>query len=402
MKRRPIKRRRRKNGNAGLIATLVATVALALFVWLLTTDFFQGSAVVTRGEIAREYMMEGVVVRSERLFDSDGAANLTYSADEGSLVDRGSQIAQVYSPSYSQTEMTRLNAIEEQIKQYYLTLESEGYADSTLTRLNTSINDLTLQLQNVAQGRSTANALSLERQIARQLTERMSYLKQKYPNDTRLESYYNEEKTQRKRIESWTVSYIADTTAIVSFYTDGYERTLTPEFAQTMNAADIRSVLAGTPPELTAAERSKTPVYRLIEPRGFYVSVISSDKYWNPQGGNSCRIMIEGIDDIIYDAYILSSSRVNNDLVVRLRVEASVADILSIRTAKFRVAEPPVSGLVVPAECLYTKDGQIGVVLGNSERTFIAVSVVARDSKQAVVEPTYQGAIYEGIKVKKF
>jgi hypothetical protein len=336
------------------------------------------------------------------MYDAESAANLAYYADEGALVERGTQIAQVYSPGYSQTEMTKLRDIQDRIKAYYLTLLAEGYSDAQLQRLDTAVDTVAAQIRSAAQGQASGNILYLKRQLERAMAERQTYLRQKYPNDTRLESYFSEEKTQRKRIESWTVSYIADRQSIVSFYTDGYEKMLTPQSANDLTVADVRSVLNKVPPETTAAERARTAVYRLVEPRGFYIALISQEKNWHPVDGGACRVAIEGLNDLTFDAQIISSARTGGDMVVRLYVDADVRPVMDFRQARVTVAEPAIRGIQVPTDALYTQDGRIGVVLDERGGLFVPVAVLTRDTKFAIIQPEEEGLLREGVRVRRF
>lgn len=402
MKRKPIRRIKKRRSNAGAWLLLLACAIVGGGVWLLSQTVLRPTATLAYGEMSSTHPAEAVIIRAEHMFDAENTANLTYFADEGVLVERGTQIAQVYAPGYSQTEITKLNKTQGDIKKQLLSLLSESYADSQLQRLDAAIESVTRQIRAVVQMRAAGNMLNLKRQLERAMSDKQNYLRQKYPNDSRLEKLYSDEKAQRKRIESWTVPYIADRQGIVSYYTDGYEKALTTDSAPNMTAADIRSVLARTPPEITAAERALSPVCRLVEPRGFYITLISQDKNWHPADGSVCKVSAAVLGDTVFDATVLSSARSGGDLVVRMYVDADVRPVLDIRQATVAVGEPPVYGIRIPVNALYTQDGQMGVVADVNGGVFVPSAVLARDTQWAIIRPDQEGALYEGMRVRRF
>jgi hypothetical protein len=385
---------------------LIVVFALAgAFAWQLSQTALRRTAIVAAGQTGRTYAVDAVIIRDETLFDTDSAAGLKYLADDGAMVSRGSQIAQAYSSAYNQSDVNNLNKQLENIKAYYRTLlDQSTYPDTRLTALDETIDLLVSQVRKASQTASggAASLLSLKRQLERAMTERQSYLRQRFPNDTALNRYTDEEKTLRKRIESWTITYIADRPGLVSFYPDGYERALSGGTIEALTPAAARAVWNGAPPEQTAAERARSKVYKLVEPQGFYAAALSADKNWKPQPDEPYKIAFEGLEDIVYDAKVTTTTRSGGELLVRLYIDADVSPVLDTRRAKATVGEIATRGLLVPTDALRAQDGQTGVVLDMEPAVFIPVTVLSSDAKESIVRPVNSGALVEGQRIRRF
>ncbi|HML45601.1 MAG TPA: HlyD family efflux transporter periplasmic adaptor subunit [Clostridia bacterium] len=396
MNRRVVGRR----SSGGAFIMLVILAVLGVLLWRGYVAIFHTSAVVQEGALGNQYTAEAIIVRNETRQDADSVTRILYYADEGSLVYKSNKIAEIYSSGYSQTEVNKLETVRTQIKDYHLSVLLTGYVDPQLDRLDAEIMTRTREIRKIVQGLSEGNLLNLRRQLQAAMTARQTYLRQKYPNDQRLTALYSDETSQKKKIESWTIAYVADHQCIVSFYTDGYEDMLSGRTVEDLTPADVRRVLDGIAPEKSVVQRARTPVFRTIEQRGFYVVLLSNDKNWNPVNGQPYKLQLEGFDDTVYDATVSSSTRTGGDLIVRLYVDADVRPVISVRTIRVNVGEQYANALQVPSDSLYSQGGQMGVV--TVDKLFIPVTVLANDSRYATIQPITAGALRVGQKVKRF
>ena len=298
--------------------------------------------------------------------------------------------------------MNKLLNIRTQIKNYHKTLAASTYTDLQLDRMDANVLQIASDIRSIARGKSTGNLLNLTRQMDTAMSSRQSYLRSKYSTDQTLTGLYQNESTLLKKIASWTVTYIADTDCIVSFYTDVYENAFSVETADDITAAQVRSVLNGEDPESTAAERGRTPVFRTVQNGQWYLMLLTNDKNWNPVEGQSYKVQLEGFDDTVFDATVTSFSRSGSELLVRMSVPSKVRTVLNTRTAQATVGELYVSGLQVPLNALRTQNNQLGVVLSDNGGIFVPIQVVMQDNKNAVILPLSVGSLGEGQKVLLF
>ena len=370
--------------------------------YLVVGGMFEKTAVIMAGNMGNQYHANAVIVRNETLTSAEGLTSITYYADEGEVVYKGNKIAEIYSTGYSQTDMNKLLNIRTQIKNYHKTLAASTYTDLQLDRMDANVLQIASDIRSIARGKSTGNLLNLTRQMDTAMSSRQSYLRSKYSTEQTLTGLYQNESTLLKKIASWTVTYIADTDCIVSFYTDGYENALPFDTADEITAGQIRAVLNGDDPQSTAAERGRTPVFRTVQNGSWYLMLLTNDKNWNPVTGQSYKVQLEGFDDTVFDATVTSFARSGSELLVRMSVPAKVRAVLNTRTAKATVGELYVSGLQVPLNALRQQNGETGVVLTDNGGLFVPVDVVMQDNRNAVIVPKSVGALSEGQKVLLF
>ena len=370
--------------------------------YLVVGGMFEKTAVITAGNMGNQYHANAVIVRNETLTSAEGLTSITYYADEGEVVYKGNKIAEIYSTGYSQTDMNKLLNIRSQIKAQHKALAASSYTDLQLDRMNTNVLSIAADIRSVARKEATGNLLNLMRQMDTAMANRQSYLKTKYASDQNLSNLYRDESSLLKKIASWTITYIADSDCIVSFYTDGYENALPFDTADEITAGQIRAVLNGDDPQSTAAERGRTPVFRTVQNGSWYLMLLTNDKNWNPVTGQSYKVQLEGFDDTVFDATVTSFARSGSELLVRMSVPAKVRAVLNTRTAKATVGELYVSGLQVPLNALRQQNGETGVVLTDNGGLFVPVDVVMQDNRNAVIVPKSVGALSEGQKVLLF
>lgn len=398
------KKRRRKRRIAFRFYVLLF-VALCVFLYAVYTavsGLFVKTAVITSGNMGNQYRASAVIVRNETLTTAEGLTSIAYFADEGEVVYKGNKIAEIYSTGYSQTDMNKLLNIRSQIKAYHKTLQASSYTDLQLERMNNGVLTLASDVRRIVQQDSSGNLLNLSRQLDSAMENRQNYLRNKYLNDQNLESLYAQESSLLKKIASWTVTYIADSDCIVSFYTDGYENALPFDTADDIPSADIHRVLNGEDPVSTAAERGRTPVFRTVQNTGWYLMLLTNDKNWNPVAGQTYKVQLDGFDGTVFDGTVTSFARSGSELLVRMYVSSSVRNVLNLRTAQAQVGELYVSGLQVPLNALRQQNGQVGVVLTDGAGIFVPVQVVMQDNENAVIVPQSVGALAEGQKVRLF
>ncbi len=398
-------RGRRKKRRVAFRFYVLLFVALCVFLYagyLAISSMFTKTAVITAGDMGNQYHANAVVVRNEALTTAEGLTSITYYADEGEIVYKGNKIAEIYSTGYSQTDMNKLLNIRSQIKAQHKALAASSYTDLQLDRMNTNVLSIAADIRSVARKEATGNLLNLMRQMDTAMANRQSYLKTKYASDQNLSNLYRDESSLLKKIASWTITYIADSDCIVSFYTDGYENALPFDTADEITAGQIRAVLNGDDPQSTAAERGRTPVFRTVQNGSWYLMLLTNDKNWNPVTGQSYKVQLEGFDDTVFDATVTSFARSGSELLVRMSVPAKVRAVLNTRTAKATVGELYVSGLQVPLNALRQQNGETGVVLTDNGGLFVPVDVVMQDNRNAVIVPKSVGALSEGQKVLLF
>lgn len=382
------------------VLLFVATGILVYGLYYTYARLVQRTAVVEKGDMSNQYTAQALIVRDEKVTDAESLTSVQYYADEGSYVFLGNRIADVYAAGYSKTDENKLLSVRSEIKAYQKLLPV--YSDQQLDRLESQILEYAHELELLIHRKQKGNLLNLERQLEYALTKRQDYLKQKFSSDQNLRALYENETSLVKKIESWTHNYLATSDCIVSFYTDGYESMLNADTFDTITATIAQSVFNGEAPILSTAQRGRVAVYREVMPNGWYLLLLCRDTRWSPIEGDVCKVQLQGFEDTVFDAVVISASRSGNELIVRMRVDSDVRPVLNTRVTQALIGENYLSGLKVPMNALIQQGGQVGVVVTNDGGRFVPVNILDQQLHYAIVQSVSPGLLNEGQKVKVF
>ncbi|MEA4928248.1 MAG: HlyD family efflux transporter periplasmic adaptor subunit [Candidatus Limiplasma sp.] len=402
--------RKEKRSQRSRLSRILQTLAILIILGGAAIFFLnnmQGShattAVIESGTMGTIYHGDAMIVRNETVYNDEGVQSIEYKAQEGSVVYRGDVVCYVYSTGYSSKEMDTLQDYRDQIKDYQQTLlAGETAYDQKMSRLETEVVQRGLEVRSLVQG-SRGNLINQESILATAIDERQKYFRSKYSSDMRLNRLFDDEETQQQRIDSWIKQRAATQESIISFYTDGYEASLTPDKFQSYTPAEVRSMFNGQRPEVAASERGKTDIYRLVKKTNYAVLMLIKDSVWTPVEGNTYKLMLEQFSNTTVDAQVLSYTRASGELLLRLAVMGDVSPVLYMRTCQAELGEYA-DGLLVPAAALYTQNEQQGVVRINQDGTqvFIPVDILSRQGDKVFISPIQTGILGKGQTVRLF
>lgn len=352
------KRRRRVRFLKRLMILVILSAAIIAGVIWIPPLFKQQKTTAMPESILDARMFEGtmVIAREESIRDTESNTTIEFVASEGSRLNRSDVICKVYSSGYNQTEINRLETYRDEIRNYHINQVFSSYVDAALENENSTIAELAAQVRVLVQDKAEGSLSNLEKQLTTELSARKSYLKAKYPDDQNLSELYKVENDQLKKIESWTTTYTATEECLVSFYTDGYERTINSERFSELTPNDVRNVIRGVAPEQSMVARGNVSIYRTVNPNVWYGLFLCQDKSFNPVRGLEYMIALEGFDDYRVTGVLDSFTQIGNDLLLRLRVSQDVAPVLNIRTCRARVGNS-VEAYSVPEAAIYMPDG---------------------------------------------
>ena len=358
---------------------------------------------IQSGRLGARYSGDCIIVRDEVPYDAEGVTSIDYIAAEGSTIYLNKQICNVFSASSSTKELTALQDYRDDIRDYQLELLArETTYDAKMSRLDTDVLDRAKEFRQMVNGRR-GNMTSQETMLASAIKARQDHLEDKFATDQRMTSLYDDEQSQRQRIDSWTKPYVGNGESIVSFYTDGYEYSLTAETYDRFTPAEVRSMYEGNIPERTTVQKGRTTIYRTVQDGTWYVLFLAKNgENWNPVEGQTYELKLERFENDCVNATVVSSTRSGGELLVRLRVDAPVDPVLYTRTCEGELGDS-VSTLMVPARALYPYDNMVGVVVvDGSNQLFIPVQVLLEDGDNVYITALNQGFLREGMMVVLF
>ena len=388
-----------------ILQLLILLAAFGFAIWYLVKTLAPAAspyATITAGTLGARYSGDCLIVRNETPFDAEGVTSVDYKAEEGSLVQRGDTICNVYSSSLSTKEVTALQDYRDQIRDYQLQLlAAETTYDAKMARVESDVLSRAREVREMIAG-ARGSLINQEKLLDAAIDARQQYLKQKYSSDQRLTRLYDDELSQEQRIQSWTKAYAATQEGLVSFYSDGYEYSLTAANYDTLIPSDVRRMYNGYKPEKSTTDKGKTTIYRTVRDGMWYVLFLSDDSTWTPVDGQTYELKLERFENTTVMATVESSTRSGGELLVRLSVSGSVKPVLYMRTCQAELGDY-VSSLCVPSRALIRKDDMdCVVVVDGANQSLIPVNILLRDGDNVYITAIQQGLLYEGQTVLLF
>ena len=386
------------------IMLIVLTIAFAA--WYLITTLTPDPArfaTITADTIGSRYTGDCLIVRNESPFDAEGLSSVEYIAEEGTTVYRGTTICNVYLSGFSTRELTTLQEYRDQIKEYQIKLlQNEINTDAWMEKLESEVMTRAREVREIIGG-ARGNMANQENLLQAAILARQSYLREKYSDDQRMTRLYDDEQSQLQRISSWTKQYVSMLdSAVVSFYSDGYEYGLNNQNYDQFSPAEVRAMINGQKPKENALAKGKTTIYRMVQDGQWYVLMLIRDSGWNPVEGAEYDLKLENFTDTTVRATVMSFTRTGGELEVRLSVQDSVQPVLYVRACTGVLGDSKAS-LTVPARAIYTQDNMPGVVVVDGDyEWFIPVNIIDRRDNMVYIAAIQQGVLFEGQTVRLF
>ena len=387
-----------------LISALIVAIigGGAYLLWSQAQNRKNTTATVEASTVGTSYRGDALIVRNEVAFDEEGVQNIEYIAQEGSTVYRNNVLCHVYSTGYSISEMRTLQDYRDQIRDFELSLlSSETSFDQKMEHLESETISRGLEVRSLVQG-ARGNMIQQEQILDTAIEQRQNYFRSKYSEEPRLSRLFDDEDTQKQRIESWIKQKSANQESIVSFYTDGFEYALSPSNYESYTPTQVRNMINGQKPEESLANRGRTTLYRLVKKQDYVVLMLVKDSTWTPKDGDTYKLVLEQFSSTVVNAKVLSSTRTGGELLVRLAVLGDVTDVLYMRTCSAELGKH-VDCMKVPVAALYTQNGNTGVVTDSPEgQFFIPVNVMEQSGGYAYITAIQTGQLTSGMTVRLF
>ena len=373
----------------------IAILLVAVFLLmrpLLTASSGVESIIDVNSSITQS--MDCVIIRDESVTTSDSTVRVEYIARENTEVSQGDTIASLFTTGYTESLLTRLEEIRQNIQAYHKTLLGT-IVDSDLDRLDAVVDICADDFRNLVTQQTRGNLQTVIEQLETAMVNRQDYMRQNKRDDTRLTQLYDQENTQLNSIQSWRVDSTADRDGVLSFYIDGYENDLTAASLDSLTPADIRAVLAGSDLATTADTRS-TGIYRIVDQDTWYVALVSSADDWIPVVGQNYYLQFEGVADLEYSATVTNVQKSSGTVLAIFEINQPIGPMIYQRTSRATLSIS-LSSLAVNTRALYNQDGQLGVWLNDVPGgTFVPVEVLSTEGDYSLIQPLVEGALQTG------
>lgn len=396
----PQRRRGYRAINYKLIFIILGALLVVAIAAALVLAFSESTAEAERGKLSFERSAKGIVVRSETLYESRGYGKTVFLAEEGQAVTAGTDIAEVYSGEYNETDVASLYSLQDKIMDYQQEYVLSGVQNSNLEAMNTSINAKTAEISKIVAGDATGDILKLERELRQLMDDRRKFLKETLNTDEQLKTFFDQESALETRINDWRSTIQAEADGVVSFYFDGAETLLTPENIKKLTVKNIQDIMAGKADLSAVAGQAQgesttgnntvsRPLYRLVKQNLWYVVIISDEKVPEFENADSAfRVdfgsSVESAEP--YTAHVVSCEEDAGKYIYALEFTDNIDQLLLARQVEMTIRADYV-GLKVPQNAIKTIDGVKGIYyMNNGQKQFAPVNVMIVKDDEAIVE----------------
>ncbi|MGI6174387.1 MAG: HlyD family efflux transporter periplasmic adaptor subunit [Christensenellales bacterium] len=381
----------------GRFYLFVGIVLVGLYFML--RDYFPAAsneALVRNASATFSTKLDCVIIRDEKIGTSAVGGRIVYLANEGQPVSQGDPICEVYTASYADKELSRLEATRQSIREYHMQI-LDNIVDTELERLEGAVQTNALQLKKLVNRLIPGSLVAMVDQLQISMEERQNYLSQNRREDTKLNQLYEEETKRESALQAWRALKTAESDGIVSFYMDGLEEVLTPESYKNLTSTDMHTILSGGIPDLgtTLTTTSRTDaVYRIVGDE-WYIALLG-DSSWSPINDQFFTFQFEGYEDLAYSGTVVQVQKTGNDVIAILKVNGPVLSLINRRYGKAGISTY-LSGLSIPIAALDTQNDQTGVWVNDVPGgTFVPVIVLSMDNQNALVVPVATGTLEVG------
>jgi len=338
-------------------------------------------------EFSANYDM--LVLRSEVVYEAKNYGKTDFIAVEGQHVDEGDPIIEVYEWGYNDETLSILLDLQKTILDYQTTELQAGIIDEQLNDIIGRIDAKAKEIEQAVADGELNRTLSLERELAALLDERMAYQKSSVMPDDTLRGYYSEETELLTQIAGWRTSLNAKESGIVSFYFDGCEALMSKDNIGHFTKKALEEVEAGKTVKTDEEDQATAPLYRVVDENEWYVVMLSEKKIPEMYVGNAFALVFDDYLESQYTGVVFNTTKLeNNDgYVYTILIQDNIGPLLGDRRVSAKLYNVQ-EGLRIPAVCVKTSDEVDYVETAGGQ--IVPVVVVADDGDNVFIK-TYEG-----------
>ncbi len=374
--------------------------------------------VLSYGTIDTPKSAQGIIIRSEKVYNTDASGVITYDVADNERVKKDTVVCSIK----DEATVNRMQAALDDINDSIMKLQAERedisiYSDDVNKSNATVKNIIDSSAMDYAQ-MDIGNVYELKSNIQKQLDARNQLLLSESSGE--LGDLVSQKKEQEELLNSNISRITAEESGIVSYYTDGMETELTPETMLSLSKNATTS-FASSENSFKTSVRAGSPAFRLVTSNTWYVAAyIDSDYISDWEKGDTNHVIYakdnagkkHSLPVVVQE---ISGDVKSKEKYVVLSVTKDILDFINVRNITFDI-ENTEMGFKIPNAAIaeetllriptaYITDDKVYKVTGSEEDptvTEVSVSVSGSDdqTKMSFI-PVQLGVINVGDTIKK-
>ena len=359
------------------IAGVMLLIYLFYIIYLLIkqpTNVFT----VENGKLYKEETDIGYVIRNEKVVKGENYKNgMEQIIGEGSRAAVNENIFRYYSTN------------EENLKQKIADLDTkiqdamsqeEGVFTSDAKILENQIDD---KIQDINKVNDISKLTEYKKEIESLVTKKAKIAGEASPQGSYLRKLIEERKKYETELNSGAEYVKAPMSGIVSYRVDGLEETLTPDNFSSLNKEYLESLNLNTGKIVASNDECG----KVIDNFECYIATISSsEEAQNAKVGDTVKVRLSNNAEISAEITNLMKDE-NNEVVIILKVQKQIEELINYRKITFDLIWWSASGLKVPNQAI-VQENDLNYVIRNRAGYLskILVKVKRQGDKYSIVD----------------
>lgn len=373
-----IKKRKKRRPKYGRIVVSLAVVGIFFyFVIRLGLDLFyneQSTYLVEVGNLNIENQYSALVLRNELIVDTNLTGKITYFANEGEVVTKNHQIAEIYNDGTASDE-----AVADEREENRKKIEFD---------YNTLEYDIT-SLKNQIIFNMNAKQFDEIPVLKQQLIQKLDRLEKLQTENkflsNRTASYAEKTIGEGILLEGQKQAIYAPASGILTYKTDGYEDFLTIDNLYNINYDEISSLVLNETSLVHASVKPKDKLFKIVDNVNYFIAaIVSNEEIETYKNVQKITVVIDGksLEGEVYDVFTNDQNAV---AVIQLR--EGFDGFFNRRIINCSIVRENYRGLKIEMDSIVNIDGQIGVYVVDKERklVFTPVKILGYDDESAIV-----------------
>lgn len=369
-----------KNKKKVLVIYIAGVMLLIYLFYIIYLLIKQPTNVFTveNGKLYKEETDIGYVIRNEKVVKGENYKNgMEQIIGEGSRAAVNENIFRYYSTN---EENLKQKIADLDVKIQDTMSQEEGVFTSDAKILENQIDD---KIQDINKVNDISKLEEYKKEIESLVSKKAKIAGEASPQGSYLRKLIEERKKYEIELNSGAEYVKAPMSGIVSYRVDGLEETLTPDNFSSLNKEYLESLNLNTGKIVASNEECG----KVIDNFECYIATISSsEEAQNAKVGDSVKVRLSNNAEISAEITNLIKDE-NNEVVIILKVQKQIEELINYRKITFDLIWWSASGLKVPNQAI-VQENDLNYVIRNRAGYLskILVKVKKQGDKYSIVD----------------
>lgn len=346
------------------------------------------TTLIEEGSIEESIDLEGLIVRNERIYRSDGDGKVNRLIDEGERVKVGTKIAEITLSNDESALTSKLNEINEKINAIEKVNE-ENKSQSDNEKAVQNVDSLLKTIQESVIEGDYAQVNSLKEQLYESMGKQVKVSGDDTLARKSLEQLKEEREKLKKDIKDNTINCFSQEAGIVSFQTDGLEEILSGNNINNYSVDDFIKAKANIK---NTVDDDKVnvgePIFKIMDNYSWYlIGYIDEKKQISYlEKGDNVTFVIDGENNRV-NGRVIKISTVKGQAFVVAKFNSHFHNYYNLRNVDVKIIKSNSEGLKIPNKAISEKEGTSGVYIKDESGIikFRPIKILGKNDDIAIV-----------------